>query len=67
MIRTVKEFYVGQLVYYERRKYRIVKFPTRTSVVMDAVHLKSGLPSSIKTTVRDMRQKAFLGKQDIEG
>lgn len=67
MIRTVKEFYLGQLVYYERKKYRIIKFPTRSSVVMNAVHLKSGSPSSIKTSVRDLRQKAFLGKQDIEG
>lgn len=67
MIRTVKEFYVGQLVFYEKRKYRIVKFPTRTSVCMDAVHLKSGHPSHIKTSVTDLREKAFIGKQDIEG
>ena len=67
MIRTVKEFYLGQLVYYERKKYRIVKFPTRTSVVINAVHKKCGDSSSIKTSVRDLRQKALLGHQDIEG
>lgn len=55
MIQKVKEFYLGQLVYYERQKYRITKFPTRTSVVMEAVHLKSGSPSSVKTSVRNLR------------
>jgi hypothetical protein len=65
MIRTVKEFYLGQLVYYEKRKYRITKFPTRSSVIL--THTRKSGACVIKTTIRDLRQKAFLGKQDIEG
>lgn len=65
MIRTVKEFYVGQLVYYEKIKYRITKFPTRSSVIL--THTRKGGSCVVRTTIRDLRQKAFLGKQDIEG
>jgi hypothetical protein len=65
MIRTVKEFYIGQLVYYDKKKYRITKFPSRSSVIL--THTRRGGSCAIKTTIRDLRQKAFFGKQDIEG
>lgn len=57
MINKVKEFFLGQRVKFENRMYIVKNFPTRTSAVLEAVLMESGHPSSIKTTIRELREK----------
>lgn len=65
-IRKVKEFYLGQLLVYEGQKYRITSFPTRTSVVFEAVYPLEAQFCHAKTTIKDIREHAQIGGHHVE-
>lgn len=69
MIKKVKEFWVGQKLYgsihgIQDILYRIDKFPTRKSVVLVPERIVSGLPSSVKIGVADLRGQALWKEGD---
>jgi hypothetical protein len=55
-ISIVKEFCVGMYLLYDGVQCKIKRFPTRTSVVLEALDPVSGKWSTAKTTIRALRK-----------
>ena len=58
MIRQVKAHQVGQQYIYNGVLCRIVRFPTRYSVVLENIQPKPGIWSRCKTSVREFNKIA---------
>lgn len=55
-ISTVKEFCVGMYLLYDGVQCKITRFPTRTSVVLEALYPVSAKWWTTKTTIRELRK-----------
>lgn len=59
MRQIVKDYRLNQVIFFPEYDldYRIVKFPTRYSVILEAVYPIHGQPSMITTSVNDLLRK----------
>ena len=53
-INKVKEYIIGGYFKYEDEIYRITSFPTRNSICGENVEIGVGIPSNIKTSIKDI-------------
>jgi hypothetical protein len=56
-ISTVNEFSIGAVLFYDGVKCKITKFPTRTSVVLEAIDPIYSKWWTAKTIIRELREE----------
>jgi len=64
MIKKVKEFSIGDVVIHDKKRCEIVSFPTRYSVYIKNLEYKSGDFSTAKISIREIRKRRKVKKDE---
>ena len=66
MIRKVKEFSIGDIVIYDKKRCEIIEFPTRYSVYIKNLEYAPGDFNTAKVSIREIKKKKKVSKKDVK-